>query len=384
MPLMSVLIHPQSTRESKIVQGDEGAFASFFLNKTEQKDEVVTFDRSVVQRLEVYRGQVGVFLREAFDPLVKNNNRGLEKIMINDHGAAHMERVASASYQLGKKLGFPEADLQAMALSTSLHDVGYRFPHDVESPAVNPKDYTKESQDPHPIKGANYFAERLDDLRRDNPDIEREVQWWNSSHDEIAHRAIRHHSNGSDYHPELLSGLVKLPRMMDKLDNSHERVFASHAEGIRAMAKGASIQEVQNQVRSTAHTSLGHDKFLSLEDALHEARTFDARLEHRVVPFAIIDQYLHVDPQTFGCSMHYAVDIGRAQSLLGPDYSSREFLGQFEAAYAKSSMRRAAEVAHSIQRYKGQEKAADAASLKVHFHFSDGTRATKEYAPRFD
>ncbi len=369
---------------------DEGQWSSFFNVRNSNSPDVISFEPATLQQIPLFRGRTHHKLREALDSTITHNDRGLDLSWINVHDANHMARVAAASHQVGTRLhGVKREQVDAIAFGTSVHDVGYTFPRDIKthvnSGSVLFQQYGKNAQSAHPERGAQIFSDTMQRLRKD-PIINEELRDWDNV-EAGAHDAILYHSNGSAYRPDGVQDVVKLPRFFDKLDNTKQRVYPRHMNALRAVAHGQSVEEVQARVHrgiDVAIQSPSVDPGRPFEQIEERVLAIDPRYQHRVVPFAIIDQCLTFDGESADFVMHYAVHTDGVGQHLGVEYSRDHFLSHFDNAYGKDSMPRAAEVAYSIRKNHGKQASPDESSLTIMFHFSDGTTAERQYAPKFD
>lgn len=390
MLLMSIGLREPSSQASQIVEQNEGALAPFFLEKNSGREGIIQLD-DPHENVKILRGTTANNLRETFDPLIRQNNRGLRYVWINRHDARHMRRVAAAAHSLGKQLGYDENSLDAITLGTDFHDVGYTFSDEffqqVQQGTLDSLSFGKSEQDHHPATGADLFSQSLDEIRNANPLVQHELSEWTDRDYAYAHQAILFHSNGSAYKPDEVHNAVKLPRMFDKLDNIAERVYPVQINGFRALAHGQSPEEVKKAVRENTHITLTayQQSPYSPDEAFEVISTVDPYFQHRIVSYAITGQFLERDPQTNDMIMHYAVDTERISREFGFEFTSEMFLKQFSEAYDKGAMPRAAEVAYSVKNEKSSQYVSpDAPSFVVRFYFSNGKSEEMEYKPRFD
>ncbi len=307
-------------------------------------------------------------LRSIFKARVKQNEEGLGYAYVNRHDVPHMDRVANGVLHLGNALGYDREEVQAATLTSRIHDVGYSFPKD--APVANLQMLGKEIHADHAPRGAELVMNEIEKIVKTDSAVRKELQHWTDHHRTIAHNAIALHSNdvGTD---DSAPKVALFTRLIDKLDNTNDRVRSTHVEAFR-IAPFRSIQHIQQMVRKGEKHLLSedavrfgkrHGKELSeVRDHLHAVDPF---YYHRLVPYAIQNQQLYVNPQTAEMVMDYDVYTSVVEELLGvPSYTPHDHLQDFKLAYGKSMMN----AAHVVGILQG-DRAASSSRLTVRMNY---------------
>ena len=308
-------------------------------------------------------------LSKHFNDRIAHNHQCLEQAGINVHDPAHMHRVGHGAYKLAERLKMDRNHMKVMYLATCFHDVGHTFPGDPELLPLKGSDQNKKDQADHPMIGADLFLEALQDCKTHgdsgigNHATEAELSDWDDYCDQIAHRSIRHHSNGSDYNPTEVPDIAKLPRLVDACDNTYKRVYPSHLARLQSQAPLQPGRVALGQCR---------EAFEKVDD----------QYQHRLIPAVILDQYLQFSPHDMEVIAHYAVDLGQIADRTNTRYTVEGFLNDFDQTYGQTSMPRAADVMHEIRskRIPGSLPSSSIPSFGVMFHFHGGETVLKEYS----
>lgn len=332
--------------------------------------------------LPVIQGETHRELRRVFKRRVSHNEKGLDLAYVNRHDAPHMDRVASGVFHLGNRLGFAPKDVQAATLATRFHDVGYEFPE-----GADPGELEKLGKDihaKHAPAGANLVLDALAMLRRRSPAVSRELKDWDDETMQIAHQSIALHSNsvGTD---DTAPPLALLSRLVDKIDNTESRVRSSHVEAFR-IAPFRSVQHIQQLVRAGQKRVLSEDSVnvqkrhgLTQDEVRDHLHAVDPYYFHRLAPLAIQDQRLFLNPETVAMRMEYQVYPSVVSDALGVEYTEKDHLTDFKAAYTRS-MQNAAEVIQTLQRALSRStEVSGEPLLTVSMNYDDGRRHVLAY-----
>jgi hypothetical protein len=335
-------------------------------------------------RHPVLVGPAQRWLRAKFAATVRRNDECLQGAWINRHPYVHMDTVASGVYQLGTQLRIDGRAVLAATFATRFHDVGYRFP-----PGVDPALLGKAAHARHADLGADMFVAGM-------KEVEREVglpDWWEPRHTDLGAMAIRFHSNHSSHaslsgHPlaedPAIPPLALLPRLIDKLDNTAARVYATHIEAYRAVLY-QDIDVVRKHTRTEILARLSSpDRFVQggdPQEIFEKLRAFAPSFVHQIVPYNITDQRLQLDESDGVLDVTYTVHPSNLGAQLGIDYTPEHFMGHFDEAYERS-MRNAAAVVRAIRtRILGLPDRPQDVHMRVHLDMENGQRVTRGYAP---
>ena len=189
-----------------------------------------------VQKLQISE------MRPRFSARKCDINRWLEQSGINEHDEPHEGRVANGTWQLGELFRHTRHKIYAAVFGARNHDIGY----DVKG--RDPRTLSKEDYADHPERGAQMFGEAINEVH---------PPWWGPEHSQIARDSILYHNNGSrsyvqywkDREGRLMTWDDILPmytRLVDKVDNTYERVYPSHMEELGRVL-GLSPEAIRTQ-----------------------------------------------------------------------------------------------------------------------------------------
>lgn len=353
----------------------------------------VRFEPYPLFEVKFLQGDVYKRLNALFSSRIDRNNYGLSRSWINIHDDVHMDRVAGGSMSLAVQLmrrGAPIdwMDLNAMALATRFHDVGYLFPE-----GVDPETLTKEDHDRHGDIGADLYVQAIDAIGRGGT----LPSWWTPRHTAIGEMAIRYHSNYSKHastsdiplteNPDIPT-LSLLPRLVDKLDNSHDRVHHQHISGI-SLAARRKINNIRFEVKKPNNLvgegerqepRVDAQHRVSTEEALRRVRAYHRSFVHQLTPHAIRSQVLAVRGDG-KMDIRYVAYPSEIAKVLGVQITPDDFLGLFDEAYGKS-MHNAAAVVRAIRtRLLRLPDEPGETHLRAQIEFArEGRSVTREYA----
>lgn len=354
---------------------------SRFLSYEERRDSAVAIGvHKFLPDIKFLQGGVYQGLRKHFKSLVHQNDKDLKRAFINKHSWPHMDTVANGVYQLGVRMdGISFRDLMAATLATRFHDIGYNFPL-----GVDPELCSKEQHGQHAQYGADRFVDAINSMRK-NQQFAEDLEEWTDHHTQIAHDAIRMHSNGSSAAGRRIrrkdQNLVLLPRLIDKLDNSSDRVYEEHVR-LFSYVPHKTLRHIHQCVRQRARWMLeessqqrhGHSK----EETLSKLASYEHGFPHRLVPYAIASQRMVLLPNTGQIEVQYAAYPSQVENLLGIPYSPEDHAGHFDAAYEKSMQNAAAVVALIRGQLFGDAVRTDTPPLRVSLIYPE-TTVVKEY-----
>lgn len=359
----------------------DAAPPSGFSPSVRRETQVPVEMNSFLPDINFLRGGVYVALRKRFKDRVHRNDRDLQQAFINRHSWPHMDTVANGVYQLGVRMdGVAFRDLMAVTLATRFHDIGYDF-----QPGINPELLTKEQHCQHAQNGADLFVDAVNDLRS-TPVFAAELAEWTDHHSQLAHDAIRLHSNGSTTGEQQLSrrknrGLTLLPRLVDKLDNSADRISEAHLR-LFSYVPHKTLRHIHSCVRQGARWALSEPTQFRhgscKEDTLEKLEVFEYGFAHRLVPYAITSQRMVLLPGTGQVEMQYAAHPTQVENLLGISYLPSDHSAHFDLAYQKSMQNAAAVVAAIRLQLFGPNVNSDTPPLRVSLMYPE-TVIVKEY-----
>lgn len=338
---------------------------------------------TALPNVSVVQGMTHRTLRHLFKSRIRDNEAGLSLAYVNRHDVPHMDRVANGTYHMGTYLGYSQVDVRAATLAARFHDVGYEFPENADPSELEV--LGKELHANHAAAGAELVTEALMELHT-NPGIRAELQGWTDETFQIAHESIRLHSNdvGTDEesHPVTL-----LPRFIDKLDNSSERVRPGHIEDFR-LGLGRSIQHIQHKVRSRSRHTLSDESLtarssrykMDIQEARQHMAAVDPYYFHRIAPLAISSQRLFLNPQEVSAIVEYHAYPSVVSDALKVPYTKEDHAHDFLLAYDKS-MLNAARVMHLLRENQPTSNNPDAMLLTVRIMYEDGKQRTINYGP---
>ena len=334
-------------------------------------------------QVNALRGGIYSLLRRRFKERVHRNDTHLRAAWINRHSWDHMDTVANGVYHLGIRMRAAWEDVLAVTLATRFHDIGYDFPE-----GIDPESCTKEQHCQHAQRGADFFADAIVDTRKKRG-FDDVMPWWTERHTQLGHDAIRLHSNGSTLVAPEVRGradmaLALLPRLLDKLHNSADRIYPEHLDLFSRVPHktiGHIRQRVQQGTRWLLEApSLQARHRNTPDEAFEKLELFEYGFAHRLVPHAITDQRLLMHPDTGMLEVEYMAYPSRVEGLLGVPYDPEMHSAHFDLAYDRS-MQNAACVAAMVRRRLFGEHAAEMRTppLRVRLAYDDGSVVTKDY-----
>lgn len=327
------------------------------------------------------QGHTHGVLRSLFKKRIRQNEHGLSLAFVNRHDASHMDRVANGTFHAGIQLGMPMREVQAATLAARFHDVGYEFPNNAELADI--ERLGKDLHTQHAPTGADLVTDALKSFRRADAAVRAELQNWTDETFQIAHEAIRLHSNdvGTD---DNANPVTLLPRFIDKIDNTNMRVRPEHLEAFHTAAF-RTVQHIQQRVERGCRRVLtsevipnGKRHGLSLTDVRDRLKAVDPYYFHRVVPAAITDQRLFLNPANTSAVLEYRVYPSIVGDALRVDYGNKDHLEDFFKAYDRS-MLNAANVLRILRKHRGAPASADDTLLTVRLIYEDGKQSVLNY-----
>lgn len=333
--------------------------------------------------IDLINGHTHRALRKHFKQRVWHNEAGLSLAFVNKHDASHMDRVATGVFHLGTLLGLDPNDVATATLATRFHDVGYEFPEGADLAVI--ERMGKDLHSAHASRGATLVVDHIRHLIATDTSVAQELEGWNDNSFHIAQHAIQLHSNdvGTD---DSAASISLLPRLIDKLDNRSSRVRTEHLDAFRT-ATFRTVGHIQQQVEKGIRRTLSSQVIpsskrhrLSMDSVRQRLEATDQYYFHRLVPAAIEDQHLFLNPNDYTMLMQYRVYPTHVSSVLGAEYTNEDHLYDFRRAYSKS-MVNAAGVIRSIRSNLLDEGATiNQPLLDVHLIYEDGRQITLHYS----
>ena len=304
---------------------------------------------NALPQVDFFRGTIYKTLRKEFKARITHNYECLEQAMINRHFFDHMDTVANGVYGMSVRLGVPRDEQLTVTLPTRFHDNGYIFGKKEDAFKQG-----KETHSRHAETGAVLFVETLEGLIKKGqvtmPD------WWTDKHVDMAYAAIRLHSNGSAVsadEQESTPVAALLPGLIDKLDNTHSRVYDSHIQAfsrIPFLKPGHFNRVIQNPLdilkyKKPANKHHGKDA----QDVFADIERVNHTFQHRIVPKAITHQAAGFERETGNVYVQYTAEPAIVGQALAINYTPEQHANHFDEAYTKS-LRTASDIVRIIRR----------------------------------